>query len=240
MKNLHEALFKAKAELKNPPKDGKGQFGPCPQLDSVLETTEPVLRKHGLMFQEFIGTAQQLNSPGLVICLVHIDSGEEVRSFIPFTPDCTNPQKIGAFLTYMAKVTRIRMLGLASEGDPDLQGSQISHNRPQARSEYRGASNGPRPPMNQRQEYEQRVNQGSGGRPEDELIDFGKYKGRKYGTIPLEDLLAYLDWLENNAQQQGKPLGKAAERFREIVYSLQESADSPPVDRFSQAPEIPF
>jgi len=102
---LAQALAKAQAELKNPPKDRvnphyKSKYA---DLATIRDTVLPVLNKYGLSVVqlpcELPGNEQVPTRVGLWTLLLH-ESGEYLGSCIPLRPVKDDPQGMGSALTY--------------------------------------------------------------------------------------------------------------------------------------------
>lgn len=71
-------------------------------------------------------------------------------------------------------------------------------------------------------------------------IKFGKYKSQTYGSLPLEDLISYGEWLKGKAAQDKKPLSTTAEEFLADVAMLQMDVEEGPHRDFAPIDDVPF
>lgn len=127
---LFAALVAAQSEMRNPPKDSinphfKSRFA---DLATVLDTVKPVLAKHKLAVVQLPCEVESVG-PGLSTMLIH-ESGEYVRSTIGLRPAKTDPQGVGAALTYARRYGLQAVLGITADDDDD--GNQASR-QPQQR-----------------------------------------------------------------------------------------------------------
>lgn len=89
-------------------------------LDDTWGAIRPLLNKHGLLVIQ--GTEVSAVNPGstmmLVTEVIHVNSGQYLRSFWPFPISVDNPQRTGAWTSYARRYHVQTVLGLSSE-DPD-------------------------------------------------------------------------------------------------------------------------
>lgn len=121
-------------------------------LSAVLDAIEEPLWENGLLIvQRFQydrvgrdGSAGE-GTPILITELIHAASGEKIESVVTVTAkDATDPQKIGAAITYYRRYSLLALLGLAPEDDDGhaaAQPHQQSSSAPQRRAPQ---SSGPR------------------------------------------------------------------------------------------------
>lgn len=114
-----------KEKLANTGKSGTYKYADLPAIyDSVLAACE----KEKIAFAHFIDST--LAEPMAVITLVvHIPTGEWMRSRAWFPPQYASPQAYGGVVTYLRKYSVMAMLGLAPEDD-DAQGAEQESRRP--------------------------------------------------------------------------------------------------------------
>lgn len=112
---LYADYIKAQVELKNPPKDKKGQYK-YTSLDRIIEDTKPVLAKHNLAI------IQMPIQHGLISRLVH-SSGEWIETEL--VGDAGEPRGMnvmqlqGSQLTYFRRYAWASICGIASDDDLD-------------------------------------------------------------------------------------------------------------------------
>jgi hypothetical protein len=115
---LTDALVKAQAEMRNPPKDSvnphfKSRYA---DLATVRDAILPVLNRHGLAVLQLpceIGDAAALTT-----VLSHT-SGEWVETTMRLRPVKGDPQSVGSALTYARRYTLQSLAGVAAEDDDD-------------------------------------------------------------------------------------------------------------------------
>src|SRR5262249_41624773 len=132
---LASALAKAQAELVNPeksltatirtgrPGDGERSFRYAP-LSSGLDIVRKTLGQHEIATLQSTAIDQSAGMVNLTTTLAHA-SGEWIASDWPLFPiaEPTNPQRMGAALTYARRYALFTLVGIAGEDDldaPDL------------------------------------------------------------------------------------------------------------------------
>ncbi|WP_416398082.1 ERF family protein [Allohahella sp. A8] len=116
LKELASALAKAQAEIGNAAKNSKNPHFKSSYADlaEILNTTRPVLSKHGLSVVQMPGYGEQLVT--LTTLLMH-SSGEYIES------ECCTPiakhdaQQVGSALTYLRRYSLAAVCGIAQEDD---------------------------------------------------------------------------------------------------------------------------
>lgn len=199
-KHIYAALFAAQKELGPVAKDGKGNFGAYSTLEEVIDHTKPILAKHGLMIVQTlevpIAGRGELMCFDNVICteLIHVESGESIRSVYWLVPDKKTPQGYGAAITYARRYSILPLLGIATGDDPDaapaakpaLQARTGGYSRPQQQAA--------RPPA---------ALPVSGSSLAGKQIKCGKkFSGLTYGQVPLDELANYGEWIKREVKQQ--------------------------------------
>jgi hypothetical protein len=120
MKELYEALAKAKAEFKPLIKDANNPFFKSKYitLDGIIGAIDEALLKNGLTYRHIVQDEQMQ-------CVIHHKSGSElVAASIPFLT-INDPQKMGAVITYQRRYTLEMAMGVAGELDDDA--NSVSH-----------------------------------------------------------------------------------------------------------------
>src|SRR5215472_2738517 len=138
---LASALAKAQAELVNPeksltatirtgrPGEGERSFRYAP-LSSGLDIVRKTLGQHEIATLQTTAIDQTAGMVHLTTTLAHA-SGEWIASDWPVCPiaETTNPQRMGAALTYARRYALFTLVGIAGEDDldaPDLCGEPPS------------------------------------------------------------------------------------------------------------------
>lgn len=129
MKKLYAAIADFQQECPTILKETEGYGYNYADLPSIYKTILPLLKKHGLMF------TQLLKDKGIETILVHIESGEELRSFTEIPSDVSlskmNPyQVMGSAYTYYRRYTLSAMLGIITDKDDDCAGSVEPKHQP--------------------------------------------------------------------------------------------------------------
>lgn len=130
--NLQSDLVAALAEIRNPPLDGKANYGRYATLPACLETARQTLAKHNLAVIQMT----YVDPDRLVTRLVH-SSGEWVEDGgVPLLCEQkNNPQKMGSAITYARRYGLCAMLGIVGEEDDDGQRATPAAELPPAKAE---------------------------------------------------------------------------------------------------------
>jgi hypothetical protein len=115
---VHAALAVVNAQLTNPSKDGRGNYGQYLTLDNLLDHVRPTLAASGLSVVQDVTTHDDTVS--VVTHLLH-SSGESI-AFGPLTgPTGPNWQTLGGAVTYARRYALLAALGVAGGDDDDAQ-----------------------------------------------------------------------------------------------------------------------
>ena len=123
MKNLYISLAKFQQEVPVIFKETKGYGYKYADLPTILETINPLLKKHGL------GFTQLVNKDCLKTVLFHIESGELLESETQINygvslKGMNDFQVLGSQITYLRRYALSSMLGLVTDVDNDANGEQ--------------------------------------------------------------------------------------------------------------------
>jgi len=119
MKEVKERLAALFTELKNPKLNKKNShFGNAyADLESILSTAGPVVRKHGFRVHQTVA--------GEVFSTLLVDTQEEDKAVIsvqtPFILQSETPQAVGSALTYYRRYGVLLLLNLVGEEDDDAE-----------------------------------------------------------------------------------------------------------------------
>lgn len=118
LKDLVASLLKARAKIKNPPKDSinphfKSRYA---DLATVLDTvTGPLLENNLLLVQL---PCEMDDAPALTTRLLHV-SGEWIETTIKLRPAKADPQGVGSATTYARRYAVLAVLGITADDDDD-------------------------------------------------------------------------------------------------------------------------
>lgn len=112
MKELLKALSNVKAEIGKMSKDSDNPFFKSKYFDinQLLEHSEPILQKHGLL------VLQPIVEGKVVTEIYHIETAEKITSSLDI-PNIPDPQKIGSAITYFRRYTLGSLLAIQAEDD---------------------------------------------------------------------------------------------------------------------------
>ena len=118
MKLITTALIAAKAQFKPIHKNKvnphfKSKYA---TLDEILEAIAPALLANNLLLIQ--PTIAKDNSTVLKTILIHAESGEQLESELTI-PAITDPQKLGAAMTYYRRFSICSLLAIAPDDDDD-------------------------------------------------------------------------------------------------------------------------
>jgi len=121
MKNLFKALAAFQNEVPIIHKDTTGYGYTYADLPKIIETINPLLKKHGLGYTQPIGK-------GVITTIVfHIESGESIESEVTI-PEGVNLkgmnefQVLGSAITYLRRYSLSSVLGLVTDKDTNAAG----------------------------------------------------------------------------------------------------------------------
>lgn len=195
---LAKSLVSVQVEMKAIPKDStnphfKSQFA---SLDTIVDTTRPILAKHGLAVMQ--GAATSMLDESHALCgfevetiLVH-QSGEWISTSVYMPLAKVDPQGAGSAMTYGRRYGLSALLSLSTDEDDD--GNRAS-TRPQQSAPASRSSSAPSQ---------------SSGNAADKLMPFGKTKGKKLGALPDDALKSTLEWC----------LEKDGDKFKDLIAAL--------------------
>ena len=117
---LFEALAAAQAEMGHAHKNAKNPHYKSTYADlaEVIDSTRPVLSKHGLALTQF-----PVGESGLLTLLGH-KSGEWIRGRMQMTPKDASPQAAGSCLTYARRYSSAAVAGIGQEDDDGNEASK--------------------------------------------------------------------------------------------------------------------
>ena len=133
---LAKALIKVQKEMPPVEKNATNPFlkNKYADLDSTIQTSIPVMAKHGLSISQFPTSAE--DKIGLVSILMH-ESGEWIEDtiYLPIEEDGNKAvnltQTAGKEITYLRRYAWTAILGMSTDEDTDGNGGQPSKRKSQ-------------------------------------------------------------------------------------------------------------
>lgn len=122
--NLAEAVAAFQAEAptlvkdQNNPAFKGSKYAP---LDSIVETIQPILTRHGLVWQTFPDHIE--GEPALRYTLMHVGSQDRNHGALPLILDKRNSQGLGSAITYARRYALTAVLNLVADEDDDGNGA---------------------------------------------------------------------------------------------------------------------
>lgn len=110
-------LMKAKQEIGTVKKDSKNPFHKSnyASLNAYIDASEEHLLENGLILVQ-AGNGS-FSEPLIVATLIHPESGQWLKSYLPILNPKLDSQGLGASVTYMRRYSIATLLGLVSEDD---------------------------------------------------------------------------------------------------------------------------
>lgn len=110
-------LMKAKQEIGTVKKDSKNPFHKSnyASLNAYIDASEAHLIENGLILVQ-AGNGS-FSEPIIVATLIHPESGQWIKSYLPILNAKQDSQGLGASVTYMRRYSIATLLGLVSEDD---------------------------------------------------------------------------------------------------------------------------
>jgi len=134
---LFAALAKAQAEMQNANVDADNPFfkSKYATLSAIVKSSRPALAKHGLSITQPITTDE--TGQYLTTLLGHL-SGQWIESRMKLTPQKTDPQSLGSYITYCRKYAILAICGIAvsDKADDDGEEAMVEEQRKQPQQQY--------------------------------------------------------------------------------------------------------
>lgn len=110
-------LMKAKQEIGTVKKDSKNPFHKSnyASLNAYIDASEAHLVENGLILVQ-AGNGS-FEKPIIIATLIHPESGQWIKSYLPILNPKQDSQGLGASVTYMRRYSLATLLGLVSEDD---------------------------------------------------------------------------------------------------------------------------
>jgi hypothetical protein len=96
----------------------KSKFAP---LDTIVETVNPILHKHGLVWSTLPGHDEY--GPALTYRLSHASTGQSMEGTMPLLLSKQDPQGMGSAITYARRYALCAVLNLVADDDDDGAGA---------------------------------------------------------------------------------------------------------------------
>ena len=110
--SIYKQLLEVQKEVGAISKDSKNPFFKSKYFDinKLIEVVNPVLSKHGIVL------IQPIENNKVFSTLIDVESGENVSSSLEL-PNLTDPQKVGACISYYRRYTLSSLMGLQAEDE---------------------------------------------------------------------------------------------------------------------------
>lgn len=221
---LAEALSKAQAAITHAPKDSKNPHFKSMYADlaSVWGAIRKPLTDNGLSVTQGLNT-NAASTLGIFLdtTLMH-SSGESVSSQYPIilAPEkLSNPQNLGAAVTYARRYALAAIVGIAQDDD---DGNSVS--LPQNKvGDVVDKGDGPWTVAAVREQV-------SGETLATYKVPFGKHKGLTLEEIGPIDVESYCNYIVNTAKAEGKPIRGNVQQFLDIAESYLDGVLPPSKD----------
>lgn len=211
---LAKALTKFQNMKIQPKKEGKHHtFGAYLTLDDLIDAVSGPLADCGLCF------TQVFDSRDIVTMLIHGASGQYIESRLTLPETASTrldpAQALGSSITYCARYSLGRILGIATESDIDGL-PQVPEKRAQTPNRVALQAQN-----NKRVESAPKKPTGAlipNTTPNGEyVIPFGKFRGETITNVGIDQAAHYAKYLQNGAEESGKPLSDMAKEFCDKV-----------------------
>ena len=118
--DLMSALVSAQAEFPTMPKNKEGYNYKYTDLDTIVQTIKPIMKKNNLAFMQSVGG---LESVTITTRIFH-SSGQYIEDTVSLpsiqSNKMNNAQVLGAVITYMRRYTLCALLGITGDEDVDV------------------------------------------------------------------------------------------------------------------------
>ena len=184
---LAAALVKVQGEIEHAHKNATNPHfrNRYADLTEVIDTTRPVLAKHGLSVVQLPGYVEGITT--LDTILLH-ESGEWISGTAGARVQKDDPQGVGSALTYLRRYSLAAVVGIGQEDD-DAEAASAPARAPVQRME--------RPAPAQQSAPAHPASNGNGAALFAQELKFGKHKGKTWAWL-IEHQPDYVAWaLEN-------------------------------------------
>lgn len=195
---LATALSAAQSEIENAAKNAKNPHFKSTYADlaELINTTRPVLTKHGLSLVQCPGF---LDGVVLLETMLLHESGEWIKSIAGAPAAKLDPQGIGSATTYLRRYALAAFCNIAQEDD-----------------DGNGASQGGR--SEQQRQPAKPNGAAAAGLPWDRVMPFGKNKDVKLRDMSRDDLASALNWCSEKEDR--------ADKFRDLITALEATIEN--------------
>ncbi len=196
LEKLAKALIKVQQTLKPAKRTQENPFykSKYSDLTDIWESVREPLTKNGLCVVQY--TELKEGTLVLVTKLIH-ESGEWIDGELPIKPVKEDPQGVQSCITYLRRSGLSALVGVTTEDDDGNTASDKKEDSPQQRPDP-GVPTKP---------------QGLGTSNDYWIVPFGRFKGKKFMDIPIDDAADYSGFLVNNAAHQNKEVEGPAREF---------------------------
>jgi hypothetical protein len=214
IQDLAAALSRAQAAIKGASKDSENPYfkSSYADLSSIWEAIREPLTSNGLSVTQTSDKTEY----GMVIetMLMH-SSGQWISGVYPINPVKNDPQSLGSAITYARRYALAAIVGVyqvdddaeAAQGRTDLDKKNPEKKNPESTLKLTNSS------------------------PDNFVISFGKYRGKKIPEIPTSEIKSYLTYLENGineSKRKGTPISiEVIEAIENMKKYLNEQNEKP-------------
>lgn len=183
-------------------------------LEAVLDAIKSILRNHGLSW--VAAPEVRADRSYVLVSQITHDSGEYLQIESPLILAKNDMQGLGSAVSYMRRYATEAMFGM---GEKDDDGNKASNLTKELAASFKDLKNHAPQPSSQ---Y---------------VIPFGKYKGKTIAEAGIENVDAYLKWLYNTAEKEGKPLSNnALDLEKQLKVFLANTSMPPALDNEENMP----
>ena len=184
---ISKALSKFQGEVKQPKKDGTNPHfrSTFVTLDGVVAAITDTAPKYGLSFLQF--PLNEEDKVGVKTIILH-DSGEFIEGDPIFTkPMKSDPQALGAVITYLKRYSLSAIFGITADVDDDAEGA-MDRNQQQPQKQQGNPFQNKRSSVPEPNNVPEAANL---------VMIGGKHAGKTLGDVFRDDA-QYAQWMFNN------------------------------------------
>lgn len=229
--NIHQRILAAKLEFDPILKETTNPFlkSKYADLSTILSAIEPSLTKHKLLL------TQPINEGRVYSTITDTETGEFIHSAIEL-PEASDPQKMGAAITYFRRFTLQSLLALRAEDD---DGHSFKQHAPvikpvETRHTVTSTFEPPSylddaPPIAAKLQPSREPEQTFFNTPSSYakfVIGFGKYRDKKLEDLTLDTHKGYISWLESTGKAPTGAVLDYITTARQYIKAIQSRVDT--------------